>query len=339
MKAMSGHESDHWTADEELLRRFVLGRLSGEQTKKLEEHLAGCSQCRNAVDTERRIAAAAKALGRSELKMRLKNSLGDRRRRVSIETYSAAALVLIAVGIAWMSGVLETTSEVTSVAETQPIGIEERKKNEIDAETYRRAEKGGGTRRLKKDSEDKKEEGGVSLDLPERTLADAGTGAEERAAADTVEAERTEIAAAPAAQPSPVRSMWIEGIELEGAEPRRTSEALQASKMGEAKMKGEVAAKAITREPLEQAQRQPIEVQQRLTSELPPLQQQWQQQRRSVQALIERSDGQVRMTVYTDHAIEASDRPPVVQQVRDDSLVVIVGRHRIGFRLPQSWTR
>ncbi len=335
---MSGHESDHWTADEELLRRFVLGRLSGEQTKKLEEHLAGCSQCRNAVDTERRIAAAAKALGRSELKMRLKNSLGDRRRRVSIETYSAAALVLIAVGIAWMSGVFETPSEVTSVAETQPIGIEERKRNEIDAESYRRAEKGVGTRRLKKDSQDKKE-GGASLDMPERTLADAGTGAEERVVADAVEAEQTEIAAAPAAQPSPVSSIWIEGMELEGAEPGRTSEALQASKMGEAKMKGEVAAKAITREPLAQTQRQPIEVQQRLTSELPPLQQQWQQQRRSVQALIERSDGQVRMTVYTDRAIEASDRPPVVQQVRDDSLVVIVGRQRIGFRLPQSWTR
>ena len=43
----------HWTEDDDLLAQYVLGRLSAEERKQLDDHLLSCSQCREEVQKER----------------------------------------------------------------------------------------------------------------------------------------------------------------------------------------------------------------------------------------------------------------------------------------------
>lgn len=66
---------NHWTSDEELLERYALGRVVGEELAVLQKHLQECEECQLAVQRERRLIAGVKRFGRDELKQRLRDRI------------------------------------------------------------------------------------------------------------------------------------------------------------------------------------------------------------------------------------------------------------------------
>lgn len=75
---MADETRKHWTDDEDLLARFVLGKLDAGEASSLQQHLEECARCAEAVRAERVIAAGLKRAGREELKQRLAHRLGQR---------------------------------------------------------------------------------------------------------------------------------------------------------------------------------------------------------------------------------------------------------------------
>ena len=106
---------------------YVLGALSPEERRDFEEHLAGCSSCRAAVSelaglpgllaqvspedaalvaAQTSQAVEAEALPKTLLSSRIADQRKRRRRLVTALVAVAAALVLIAGGIVWNTGLL-----------------------------------------------------------------------------------------------------------------------------------------------------------------------------------------------------------------------------------------
>lgn len=94
----------HWTEDDDLLAQYVLGRLSTEERKQLDDHLLSCSQCREEVQKEQVLVSGIHQHGRQEMKSRLKQQLASRpdsyRRLVTWQRIaSVAAVVVIITGV------------------------------------------------------------------------------------------------------------------------------------------------------------------------------------------------------------------------------------------------
>jgi hypothetical protein len=99
---MAVQSSPHWTDNEEVLERYVLGRLDPLAKRVLEEHLEACASCREAVTRERELVAGIRRLGREELKARLARRVANAV-RPSIpwpHVISIAAVLVISVGVA-----------------------------------------------------------------------------------------------------------------------------------------------------------------------------------------------------------------------------------------------
>jgi hypothetical protein len=101
---MPDNKNLHWTEDDDLLSRFVLGGLSPQEMKNLEEHVVSCLQCRELVEKERILATGIRQFGREDVKARLKNRLAAK--PVSYQrvltwqrVVSAAAVVVIITGV------------------------------------------------------------------------------------------------------------------------------------------------------------------------------------------------------------------------------------------------
>ncbi|HEY6952451.1 MAG TPA: zf-HC2 domain-containing protein, partial [Bacteroidota bacterium] len=101
---MSDHNGIHWTEDDVLLGEYILGRVPDEEKRRLDAHLEICRQCRQAVQTEKEMAAGIRLYGRgqvaSRLQQRLKNRSERNRRIVTWQRIlSAAAVLVIVAGI------------------------------------------------------------------------------------------------------------------------------------------------------------------------------------------------------------------------------------------------
>lgn len=98
---MADETRKHWTDDEDLLARFVLGKLDAGEASSLQQHLEECARCAEAVRGERVIAAGLKRAGREELKQRLVHRLGRRSRQVNwYQAAGIAAAVVLLVTVA-----------------------------------------------------------------------------------------------------------------------------------------------------------------------------------------------------------------------------------------------
>jgi hypothetical protein len=106
---MSENLNDHWTDDDDLVTRFVLGRLSNDERRQLEEHLTTCLRCRQVVQSEQALAAGVRLYGREKLKENLKRHIvAGKRQNGSMVTWqralSAAAVLVIITGISIYNG-------------------------------------------------------------------------------------------------------------------------------------------------------------------------------------------------------------------------------------------
>lgn len=110
----------HWTDDAELLGHYVLGRVPAAERAALEEHLQACAQCRAAVKGERLIAAGVRRAGREGLRNRLTSRTAGRVSSPRYRILAAAAIAVIAGGIALLGRWASVQEETPRIAqETQ----------------------------------------------------------------------------------------------------------------------------------------------------------------------------------------------------------------------------
>ena len=164
---------NHWTRDEELLERYVLGRVVGDELLTIERHLKECEECRLRVQHERGLIAGVKRFGREEMKERLRQRVLDgsptlstgviadasqrsdspkpREIQLSWQTIvSIAAVILILTGIGiynnWffskpsMEGSLHQRAEETEL-KPEAAGIDEPSKPKVGADALSQPDK------------------------------------------------------------------------------------------------------------------------------------------------------------------------------------------------------
>lgn len=330
---MAAQTSPHWTEDEEVLDRYVLGRIDPATKRVLEEHLESCAQCREAVSRAHELVAGIRRLGRDQLKARLKRTL-ETAPRAAVpwpHVISAAAVLVIAVGIGiyafwspletWYEGTLtssrpDTASPAASIVEEQRDLGDDASRTDIAARNEELLKK---IDRMKGDDQKI-----VSAPAPK--------------------------AAAEPSRESEVRttgllaSAWIQGVIV----PRQDKDAAKEQGVaGEADARERKKLEAADRD-APQIRRQegaagsqavPMELRQEPFGALPKTKQQLQPARehQTVEALLEQTSTGLRLTMYLDEAIPDSEfQAAEVYAVTDDSLVVILPTRQIAYKIPPS---
>ncbi len=344
----------HIAEDEELLGRFVLGTLGEDERLAVEQHIAGCDACAAAVRRERLIAAGVRRLGRDQLKNVLRESPGLETLKPVLwpKIVSAAAVIGLIVGAGlyydWLgSGNVPATTEQFK----QDIAREERAKTEAPpvASVPR-------VRDESKDLADARRE-------PQSFARSAPGAAEKKPARADEPAPRKVQGELSAAQPSgagvkretegiggeaaaPSAAFWTEGTQLGGthedvgaaqAADKVSAESQVLSKELDRKSKSANQLKAAVNEKSSSVSN--YLVNQAPASDLPRERQMIQQRNAGggVQTLVKQDGDVTTMTIYLDSLVDPVEvKNASVEPASDDSVVVTLGKQRIGYRLPQT---
>lgn len=363
---MAESNNIHWTSDNELLERFVLGRMEAEERKTLGAHLAVCENCRLVVQSEQEIVAGVRRFGRDELKARLKQRVGEGKSRqiswTQVISAAAAIVVLVTIGMynKWFfqkSELTTTTEQISREPEKIAAAPQEAKKENQPAPTVSKDEEferkqpsvaqGGGrgattladTEKTKKVTE---EESRINAELDQTgrgvtsqlSAVTQGTGKE---SVLTLKADN-----AAALQRTSKPETWIEGVML----PDRREKFAAPSAVQIPSKKGLVLEDRKTgTQQMKQSNRQVIargENSQAITlNQMPASSIQAfpkQMNVRSIQTRINQTPGGLEMTLYLDTLFDDSVfQNARVEPVNEDSLIVNIGSQRIGYSIPGGW--
>ena len=350
---------EHFALDEDLLGRFVLGTLDAQERETCELHLRRCEICQRAVRQEQRLAAGVRRLGRDQMKERLSKAVGSERGNMStwLQIVGVAATVCIIIGV----GILNRWWDLRKERGLQPmheIRTEETARTSPQAPDNRVAGIEGKTssseQAVSRDAGSAgPERDDEELRAPSPTEATGGrTRKEEHPGMDALkasEAAKTLAAAKPrenihldarsraqiSRQP---QRFWIQGVLI----PSPASSGPAATNAMRPEGKKDKASEAVEqRRLLKTGQDQPdrgIAIQQQPMSLLPAGQQQTGYDRREVTTEVEDLDEQTIFTLYLDTLLDpAALRTARVRYVTPDSLIVEVGSHNIGYRMPGNW--
>jgi hypothetical protein len=96
---MNGIENNHLEPD--TIEDAVLGRLTPDDSSRVESHVRVCARCREALEQERLIAAGTRAWGRAAMKQKLAGriAIASRQRTPWPHILSAAALLVVIIGV------------------------------------------------------------------------------------------------------------------------------------------------------------------------------------------------------------------------------------------------
>ncbi|MBS1241109.1 MAG: putative zinc-finger [Gemmatimonadetes bacterium] len=102
---------------------WVAGRLPGDLTVELEQHLARCQECRLDADATGTVRAALDGLPSSvppgrELWVGIEHRIADRSRRRQLRTLATAAAVVLAAGLGLVATIRRATAPDASPAPT-----------------------------------------------------------------------------------------------------------------------------------------------------------------------------------------------------------------------------
>ncbi len=349
-------------ADQEMLSRYVLDRMSPAERDLFEQHLRTCPQCLLAVEEETLLAAGVRRLGRTELRKRLAQNIAQAPALALpwLRIAAAAAVLLIVGGIGFFgnwfgagSGRSDRLSETISdgQASSSPQKSERAAAPSLAAPentvSSRTDETAQSTDRMTQPltQDDRREklvtplpvqpESGVKRKgrLPEPGREnEIAPGSEASGIAETRTAgiRRTQI--------------WTAGM-IEEIGKHRAAE-VRKDIPDKPQERGEADRVAARQEPGTLKQmgyvqgldgRRPVILNQRPASALPPAQQalHFQSLRPQVQTLIEESKDTLRMILYLDPPLTAQAFGEArVEQITDDSLVVRFPGLTIGYALP-----
>jgi len=296
--------SSHWTDDADVLDRYVLGRLEEAERALLDRHLSGCGQCLKKVRAERELAAGIKLAGREKLKTALRRSLKTDEANI-FQRYQliglAAAVLVVLVGL----GIFRFYSGGIE----WPVKFSSKnyiiKKGPGDSSV---AGKGNGAQQASQN--ENRVAGEASGDLASH--------AEESGASDGQNAG----------------SFWLLGTvvmipESDGQTHASAEKTLPAkfSKQGEIFI--------IHKDGVSQT----ITLAQQALHLLPQVQIRQTGPHRSIQTLVEKTAGGLRLTLYQAQLFKESQiRRATIEPVTEDSLIVDVADEHIAYHFPGGWS-
>ena len=317
----------HITDDPERAGRYVLGRLTGEELLEIEEHLRDCPECRSAVETELRVAAAARRLGRDSIRARLRSRVARPRRAVRILAVAATIASLVGIGVVTRHLLVDQKQQVleeqTSLAgrsaPTAPDQPSLRPDPQQELRSFRR-------------SPSRNRE--VREPAPAVT---AGGQALERLSASR---EKEVMEADAAGKAAAGDSFWTEGITTaSAADEVRVLGAVKEKKesgLDDAAMKDDMKKGA----PMEEAAASNYVLTQRPAAELPVMQQNRLMPRNSVPTLIRQRGDQTELILYLDSLVDHNELARArVEQRGTDSLVIRMQNQSIQYQLPLNRNR
>lgn len=345
--------------DHDLLERYLLGRVTPDERMAVEENLRTDETWRIAFMEERRLAAVVRRAGRDDVKARLRSRVATPARRVPwVRAASIAAILVTAVGIAVLlrqpsvmdlpSGQTPPIASDMDVADKVAPAATGDGKSAKDAGTERGAEAGttpappaeSGSRRERREESAAAQPAGESLTREqearfgkeklekqgESRVKDARPG-EAGALADAVGLDETDAATSGEWVLATVTPTTGETKDSRSNEIRPAAEAegaLRKSDRAPAVVgKGATVAQAAT-------------VSQMPVSALPGRQQTLQAAAPAgtMQALIQRRDGETLVTLYPEIPFSAEElRQAQTRMIGDDSIVVEIGRQSVGMKM------
>jgi hypothetical protein len=359
---MSNADSKHWTNDQDLLERFVLGNLEKETQQHLERHLANCADCSNAVRLEREVVAGIRRYGREEMKARLKKAVeaSPREARYSLswqKMASIAAVLVVVIGIGYYGRIFRVLegNQITSREQAEKKDLaaqlqankeevpkpEATPKNRLEADSKISLQ---GDLAAKKEADafrsDKREEssslalkelkGDVAQDMP---VSAAPTGAGQVSAL-----KKTSEGLASLPSMGDEAGLWTEGkilretVSAKGPIPAGKSDRIAAQGL---KLANRPAPTERTAGSSKMAVTQKWIVKQQLISQLPGSRQQLHQEnQRTIQTHVGQSSDGMTMTLYLDTLYPKSVIDSArIEEIQPDSIVLHVQSTRIGYQL------
>ncbi|MBI3787949.1 MAG: hypothetical protein HY276_06800, partial [Ignavibacteriales bacterium] len=361
----------HWTADAELVERFVLNRTEPNERKTLEAHLAVCENCRRVVQSEQEFAAGVRRFGRDELKARLKQRIGETKSRqlswAQVISVAAAIVVLVTIGIynRWFfqkPDLITTTEQISREPEKIVAAPQEEKKEnqpkpaESKDEMVERKQasvpqsRGGGVTALT-DAEKTKKSAQEELrinaehDQTGRVVTPQSSGAAGGAGKESVLGIKADNAIA--LQRVNVPEMWVEGVMLPdrreqfaapNAAPVFGAKALKLEERQtrDSRLKMQSNWQVVARGENSQA----ITLNQMLASSVQVFQRRIQKQANvgSIRTRLNQTPGGLEMTLYLDTLFgDSVFQKARVEPVNEDSLIINIGSQRIGYSIPGGW--
>ena len=339
---MTERQDRHIAPDEEMLTRFVLGRMSVAEASAVEEHLASCDGCLKAVQRERLLAAGTRRLGRDQLKDSLRRRVREMPDRAipwpGILSAAAAVGILFAVTWYndWFAGQRKAPEAISfrddRPAPELPAAITPPGKEKSGApeggRDLRRQEQAEKAPAKKTSSTDGH---GAPAAVGDVASGPAGTAA---AAPKDMYAADQRGKASPA-EPSTTPAFWVEGVQL-GAESavaaERDEERLRTNSLQQKVTSGE---KQDLKPEQTAGGEMRFRIDQRSSASLPRDRQTRRNAPDRVQTRVEQRGDMTILTLYLDSPLNERDAAGArVQTVADDSIVVTAGSQRIGLKLP-----
>jgi len=349
----------HWTEDESLVERFVLGHVPKTERNDLEDHLRVCEICRRAVMREQQLAAGIRRAGVEELKQRLKARVGVPTRGdipwPRILSLAAMTVIVVGVGIYtdWFGSrrqdqdLLSDQPPATSTPESQGRGQmtgEEAKdgqpKDVVRHDEPSQTRSAGGA-----DENDKRSD--VMDKVGRNIAAEGGKKANDeyakREKSDLAivgaETEKNELAAvAQGSMDAANRTEWVSGNILPSTSESKTKRIAEEQDKRESRQFKPLSKKYAAAETSTAAAQTfnglAIGLSQQPSAAL-PLSQQNARRQRTIETQIYAANQTLNLTLFLDSLVDESElRNAVVEQVGGDSLIVHVANQRIGYRIP-----
>lgn len=337
--------NNHWTDDAELLERYILHRLEEAEREELESHLRICSRCKDAVDDERLLIAGIRHTARAEMKARLKQRLAatPAPELPWMQLATAAAIVVILIGIGiyndWFRWYGENQltpefrkEEPSSVKSEEPRLPPPREAEERIREKASTAEESARPllKEQRKPVPDKSSQTETSVSVE---------GMREDEPAQDIAIERDENEEDKLKKSG--WSTWVDGIILPHPEeqlmtqpeaPASEKRALSQPLKGKARKAAPTESQKIV---VQQGARSQVFIlsQRSATSQLKAL-----QKPQTIPSFIEATEEGLKITLYVDTPYKNEDlRGATIEPIRQDSIIIMVGNQRIGYRIPGAW--
>jgi len=346
---MEEENKKYWTDDDELVMKYVLGQITPEEKKRMDEEIAESEQCKAKLRKEMEIATGIRRHGRDLMKAQLRTKL-RRARATQFSEYHyvglAAAVLVVAVGIGayqiWFSDLVAPKQFQQQEIVLQPRHkvIEEENHTEefseplTDKQSDETLQKpSASTDKQKILADATNDRPSVEPDLPSRetnhSVVPKAESAVDQSTAGTAQSE----------------AIWLIGkvvmISDRSSEPSiaampkertmKRAESLTKENMAELSVQQTVSVKRRVKD-------EGIILQQRAIKDLPAgFAQRKDAREHTVQTLLERSDTGISLTLYGDAVNDEELQEAVVETLTDDSLVVSLAYQRIAFRMPAGW--
>jgi hypothetical protein len=356
----------HWTEDDDLLAQYVLGRLSTEERKQLDDHLLSCSQCREEVEKEQVLVSGIRQYGRQEVKSQLKQQLALRpdshRRLVTWQRIaSVAAVVVIITGVGiynrWF-----TWTEQKNFPAMQEIHDSSKASSSRDVSADESRGKATPTANQEAAKESLRDHDGIQKARTEQTqgvqtedegpkiqpeLNDGMNKMENVSAAPStgggaipMKKDLGNVKGQMVREEQPVKQFWVEGKILpELHTGTKGYSAMEGVKAPEKNMpKSKQSRESIRRQPMLEGNvnESGVRISQRSANLLPLARQKLQQENeQNIQIHVQQSDHRTTLTMYLDTLFNEADLQNArVEEIQPDSIVIGLESRSIGFKLP-----